>query len=278
MLAQIRRQRIVDILGWSPDGVVTLKSLSAQFGVSEMTIRRDLDWLQSQALVHRVRGGATAQTGREEMPFSDRLRAAGPQKKAIAWAAVRLVNDGDRIILDGGTTTQQIAANLARRTALTVITNNVAAVTELASCDAIETIVLGGNLKHLELCTVGPWVTQGLADLAADKLFLSTAGFSIRHGVTDLDMREAQVKRAMIAAAAQVILVADSSKWGLAKLVRVAPLHDVDILVSDDDLPAEAIAQLEAAGVEVVTPARALAGADAPAGDPANQSSIAFAR
>lgn len=256
MLAQARRTRIVDILGRSPDGVVTIKSLSEQFGVSEMTIRRDLDWLQSQALVNRVRGGAVAQTSREEMPFGDRLREAGVQKKAIAWAAVQLVNEGDRIILDGGTTTQQIAASLACKTDLTVITNNIAAVVELAACDGIETIVLGGSLKHQELCTVGPLVTQGLADLAADKLFLSAAGFSIRQGATDLDMNEVQVKRAMIAAAAQVILVADSSKWGQVKLVRIAPLSDVDALVSDDGLPAEAISQLEAEGIEVITPAR----------------------
>jgi DeoR family fructose operon transcriptional repressor len=278
MLAQARRSRIVDILARSEDGVVTLKSLSDQFGVSEMTIRRDLDWLQSQALVNRVRGGAVAQAGREEMPFSDRLRTAGAQKKAIAWAAVGLVADGDRIILDGGTTTQQIAANLGCKNGLTVITNNVAAVTELASCGEIETIILGGSLKHQELCTVGPLVTQGLADLTADKLFLSTAGFSIRQGVTDLDMSEAQVKRAMIAAAAQVILVADSSKWGLVKLVRVAPIRDVDILVSDDDLPAEAIVQLEAEGVEVITPSKMAVRAGVSAGEAVDRAPVIGAR
>jgi DeoR/GlpR family transcriptional regulator of sugar metabolism len=148
----------------------------------------------------------------------------------------------------------------------------VAAVAELASCTQIETIILGGSLKHQELCTIGPLVTQGLADLSADKLFLSAAGFALRQGVTDLDMNEVDVKRAMIAAATQVILVTDSSKWDQVRLVRITSLRDVDTIITDDGLPAEAFAALEAEGIEVITPAR-LSGRSAP--DSASAAAVA---
>ncbi len=259
MLPDSRRARIVDILGHSPDGVVSIASLSRQFSVSEMTIRRDLDWLASRTMVTRVHGGAIAHSDRDEKPFGDRLADASPEKKAIAWVAAQLVNDGDRVILDAGTTTQQLAANLTNHSGLTVITHNVAAVAELADCPQIETIVLGGSLKHQELCTVGPLVTRSLADFSADKFFLSAAGFALPQGATDLDLNEIEVKRAMMAAAAQVILVADSSKWNQVKLVRIAPFGEIDLLVTDDAIPADAIGALEAAGVAVITPARLLA-------------------
>jgi DeoR/GlpR family transcriptional regulator of sugar metabolism len=267
MLAETRRARIIDILGRSQDGVVSIENLSRQFGVSEMTIRRDLDWLATRAMVTRVRGGAVAHSSRDEKPFGDRLGDHGPQKTAIAWAAARLVNDGDRIILDAGTTTQQIASALITRPRLTVITNNVAAVAQLSRAPQIDTILLGGNLKHQELCTVGPLVTQGLAVLSADKLFLSTAGFAVPQGATDPDMAEAEVKRAMISAASEVILVADSSKWGQVQLVKTARLNEISRLVTDDNIPVEAISALQAAGVEVVTPA-SLADASIAGSDP----------
>jgi DeoR family fructose operon transcriptional repressor len=255
VLAETRRARIVDILGRSPDGVASIASLSRQFGVSEMTIRRDLDWLASRAMVTRVRGGAVAHSSRDEKPCGDRLGYYGPQKMAIAWAAAQFVKDGDRIILDAGTTTQQIASALLTRPRLTVITNNVAAMAQLSRAPQIDTILLGGSLKHQELCTVGPLVTQSLSLLSAERLFLSAAGFALPQGVTDPDMAEVEVKRAMISAAAEVILVADSSKWGKVHLVRVARVTEINRLITDDSIPAEAVSALEAAGVKVVTPA-----------------------
>ena len=116
--------------------------------------------------------------------------------------------------------------------------------------------MLGGTLKHLEMCTVGPMVTQALSILSVDKCFLSVAGFDAIQGLTDQDMREVEIKQAMMRSAREVILVADSSKWGQVKLVRVAGLNRIHKLVSDDRLPSDAIAAIEAAGVEVITPER----------------------
>jgi DeoR family fructose operon transcriptional repressor len=257
MLSETRRLNIVNLLANDLTKAVSVAELSQRLGVSEMTIRRDLDWLAERSLVTRVHGGAVAFQGPEiEKSFTDRLGDSGPQKKSVGWAAAQLVRDGDRIILDAGTTTQQVAGNLTCHQNLTVITNNLPIVDHLAHCAEIDTIVLGGMLKRQELCTVGPMVTQALSSLTADLFFLSTAGFSLECGATDPDMREAEVKQAMIACARKVILVADSRKYGIDKLVKIAPLTSVHTIVTDDSLPSETVTELEAAGLEVLTPQR----------------------
>ncbi len=255
MPAEARRLRIIDQLD-KTGGVVSVSDLAEKLQVSEMTIRRDLDWLERRSILTRVHGGAMAFQSDPEKPFDDRLKEYNPQKNSIGWAAAQLVKDGDRIILDAGTTTQQVARHLVSRVNLTIITNNIPISTELASQLHVETILLGGHLKHQEMCTVGPMVKQGLSMLSVDKLFLSAAGFSIRQGVTDPDMREVEVKQAMMQAANEVILVADSSKFGLAQLVRICPIQAVRRIVTDDALPPEAAAALEAEGITIITPQR----------------------
>ena len=259
MPAEARRLQIINLISRAGDGVVSVTSLAHLLGVSEMTIRRDLDWLEERSILTRVHGGAVAfQSGgaltETEKPFSVRLNDANPQKKSIGWAAASLVQDGDRIILDAGTTTQQVARNLSSKNQLTVITNNIPISAELSRYQHIETILLGGNLKHQELCTVGPLVKQGLSVLSVDKCFLSATGFSVRHGATDPDMREVEIKQAMIQAANEVILVADSSKFGLAQLVKICPLNALQIIVTDESISAQAVFELEAEGPRVITP------------------------
>jgi DeoR/GlpR family transcriptional regulator of sugar metabolism len=254
--ADSRRRQIVDLLNRAENTAAAVSELSRSLGVSEMTIRRDLDWLARRGLVTRVHGGAVLYKVHEERPFGDRLKEANLQKKSIGWAAAQLIEDGDRIILDAGTTARHIALHLDCKKNLTVITNNLAAATELSRCGQVETILLGGSLKHQELCTVGPMVKQGLAALSADKFFLAAAGLTLKHGATDLDLREVEVKQAMMAAAAEVILVTDSSKWGQTRLARIAGLEQIHRLVTDDAFPAEALASLEEAGLKVITPRR----------------------
>lgn len=261
MLAEARRLKIIDIMSHAGNGVVSVSELASQLGVSEMTIRRDMDWLEQRSILTRVHGGAVAYRAEtlgenEEKPFGDRLDEANAQKKSIGWAAAQLVQDGDRIILDAGTTTQQVARHLSGKNNLTVITNNLAVATELSRYPHIDTILLGGNLKHQELCTVGPMVKQGVSILAADKFFLSTTGFSVRHGVTEQEMREVEVKQAMMQSAREVYLTADSTKYGLVHLVRVCPLQAVNAVITDTLMPAEGIAELEADGIQVITPDR----------------------
>ncbi len=255
MPAEARRLHIIDLLN-KTGGVVSVSDLAEKLQVSEMTIRRDLDWLENRSILTRVHGGAMAYQSDPEKPFDDRLKDYNPQKESIGWAAAQLVKDSERIILDAGTTTQQVARHLFNRANLTIITNNIPISSELAEYPHIETILLGGNLKHQEMCTVGPMVKQGLSMLVADRLFLSATGFSVRQGVTDPDMREVEVKQAMMQAANEVVLVADSSKYGLSQLVRICPMQAVHCVVTDDALPDEAAAALEAEGITVITPQR----------------------
>jgi DeoR family transcriptional regulator, fructose operon transcriptional repressor len=257
MLAEERRHRILEILSQTAKGAVSVAELSESLGVSGMTIRRDLEWLEDASLLSRVHGGAVAtRLASDEKSFTQRGREHGQQKELIGRLAAEMVGDGESIILDAGTTTHQIARALGTRHDLVVITNALPVAEELARWPAIQTIVLGGILKQRELCMVGPMVTQELARLSVDKAFISTSALSIEMGASDPDLRESEVKQAMIRAAREVILVADSSKWGQRALIQVAPLRSVHRLVTDDGLDPAALAVLEAEGVSVLTPER----------------------
>jgi DeoR family transcriptional regulator, fructose operon transcriptional repressor len=257
MLAELRRLRIAEFVRQHESGVVTVAELSHMLAVSDMTIRRDLALLESQSFLRRVHGGAVAyQQANGDKSFNYRAMRADPQKQIIGWLAAQLVNDGDRIILDAGTTTLQLANNLTCKNQLTVITNNIPVANELAQCSNILIILLGGIVKHNESCTVGNMVRQSLSLLSADKYFLSATNFSIRMGAMETDMAETEVKQAMLRSASQTILLADSSKFDISALIQVAPLQQIHKIVCDDGLPPEAVRAIEAEGVEVITPTR----------------------
>ena len=254
MSAGTRRLQIIEMLGKAGTGGISVNLLAERFHVSEMTIRRDLDWLENRSVLTRVHGGAMVYQRDEEDPYDERLEQSNPQKTAIGWAAAQLVKPGERILVDAGTTTQKLARNLVSMTDLTIITNNVHILSDLSHSPQIETILLGGILKHQEMCTTGPMVTQALSVLSVDKFFLSAAGIDAQQGITDQDMREVEVKQAMMRSAREVILVCDSSKWGTVKLARIAAWPQIRRLVTDDRFPAPAAALLRAVGVEVITP------------------------
>ncbi len=257
MLAEQRRLRIAEYVQQQESGIVTIAELSVMLSVSEMTIRRDLALLERQSIVRKVHGGAIAMhQANGDKSFAFRSKEADPQKKIIGWFASQLVSDDDRIILDAGTTTFQIARNLASMNRLTVITNNLSVATELAQYPSIIILLLGGIIKHQELCTVGDMVKQSLSFLSADKYFLSVTSFSIRMGAMETDMAETEVKQSMMHSSGETILVADSSKFNVNSLIQVAPLNQITKIVTDDGMPADAIQAIESQGVEVITPQR----------------------
>jgi len=263
MLKAEREARVLRLLIDADGGVLRVSQLAEALGVSEMTIRRDLESLEQQGLVRRVHGGAMHVSNSTilEKSFIDRGREYNREKAAIGRAAATLVHDGDVVILDAGTTTLQVARHLdARR--LTVVTNALPVATELAGRDGVSAILLGGNLKGPELCTVGPITTDSLARMAADIVFLSCSGFALERGLTDPDLREAEVKRAMMRAARRIALVADSSKHAAVCFAQIAPLDVLDVLITDSGLPAEARRNIESHGVQVLI-------ADAPVSDAA---------
>lgn len=257
MLAEQRRLRITEYVQQHESGIVTIAELSQMLSVSDMTIRRDLSLLEGQSVLRKVRGGAVAvQQLDGDKSFAYRSKKADPQKKIIGWLASQLVDDYDRIVLDAGTTTFQIASNLACKSHLTAITNNLSVAQELSLCANIIIILLGGIIKHHELCTVGDMVKQSLSLLSADKYFLSVTSFSIRMGAMETDLAETEVKQSMFRSAGETILVADSSKFNMTSLIQVAPLKQIAKIVTDDGMPADAIREIEAQGVEVITPMR----------------------
>ena len=257
MLAELRRLRIIEYLRKRESGVVRIAELSRMLSVSDMTIRRDLEILESKSILRRVHGGAIViQVPELDSSFVDRADKAQPQKRIIGWLAAQIVEDGDRVILDAGTTTLQVAYNLACKSRLTVITNNIPVSKELAKCTNITIILLGGVVKHVEMCTIGNMVRQALSFLSADKYFLSVTSFSAARGAMETDMAETEVKQAMLRSAREVILVADSSKFEKTSLIQVAPVNQIHKIVTDDGLPMETIRAIESQGVEVITPLR----------------------
>lgn len=257
MLAELRRLRIAEYVHQHEDGVVTVGELSQILTVSDMTIRRDLSYLEGKSVLHRVHGGAIAiKPGERDPLFSNKFIQADPKKKIIGWLAAQLVQDNDRVILDAGTTTLQITYNLTCKEHLTVITNNLLVAKELSQCPNITIVMLGGIIKHADMCTVGDMVKQSLSLLSADKYFLSGTSFSVRMGAMETDIAETEVKQGMVRSAREIILVAASSKFNVTSLIQVAPLTQIHKIVTDDGLPVEAIQEIESLGVEVITPSR----------------------
>ena len=256
MLAQERRLRITKILNETETGMVSVSELSERLGVSMMTIRRDLDRLEQMAVLRRVRGGAVAYQGELwETPGEPEVHS-GRDKQAIGWAAARLIEDGDHVLLDSGTTTPHIARNLNYRNDVVAVTHALPVADELVQLPKVTAVLIGGRLLHKGRHTYGPEVLRRLGRLSVDKCFLSAAGYSAEGGACGLDPHEVELKQAMMNAARQVILVADSTKWGRNTGFRIASLKNIDRFVVDDGIPAEAIGVFEAEGVEVITPGR----------------------
>ena len=235
---------------------VKVASLSDRFGVSTVSIRRDLDKLQSLGLLKRVHGGAVTISGAVlGRPHSARMRLHLEEKERIGCAAARMIHQDDRIIFDSGTTVFQVTRNIPGRLLnsgnLTVISGSIPIVQELGSRQGIHFILLGGiYLPEYDL-VVGPQTVHSLRQISADKLFLGTDGLTFSNGVTTANMLEAEVGRAMVEAASEVIVVGDSSKIGLAGLTTILPLERINRLVTDNSAPAEFVSALQGHGVEV---------------------------
>lgn len=250
-----RRTQIVELV--QREGHQRVTDLAARFAVSAVTIRSDLAILETEGRLVRDHGGATAlQTGNtlvtSLLRVDERAALNLEQKRRIGRAAAARVSPGDTVLLDAGTTSVEIARQLARVEPLTLVTNALNVALELGGAPAQRLILLGGAFHRESSSTVGPIAVQSLAGLAVQTLFLGTQAFDAAHGLTDSTMEIAEVKRAMIRAAKQVMLVTDSSKWGRTSLTRVAALDEIDALITDDALPAEARALCATLGIELV--------------------------
>lgn len=252
--AELRQQRITDLV--EELGFVRVGDLADRFAVSAVTVRTDLQSLEARGHLRRIRGGAVpADALRTERPFEVAERELAREKADIAAHAAQLVSDGDTVILDVGTTTTAIARALVARSELrnvTVFTNalNVALELERAA-PRLQIVVTGGTVRPLQHSLVNPLATQMLAELRVTIGFIGCNGVDPRAGVTNVNLPEAEVKRAMLLASRRRVIVADGSKLGETELAKVCDIEEVSVVVTDPTADPEVIGQLVSAGCQV---------------------------
>ncbi len=248
-----RRERLSQIRSYlEVKGQVSTSEFAEMFGVSETTVRRDLGILEKEGILLRTHGGAAVLTSgtTAEHSYAAKFSLRLEEKKSIGRYAAELISDGDTVILDSGTTTIQIAKHLGQKRNLTIVTNGLPIANELMrKHPSLSLIVVGGIVRTFSQSTVGPQAEQLLASLNADKLFLAAEGIHPARGLSVQDPLDAKVKQAMIAAAREVIVVADSSKIGLIKMVSFMHLERVDLLITDSGVPDDFASFLAAEGI-----------------------------
>lgn len=241
-------QRRQEILRAVRSGSTHVAELAVRFGVSEMTVRRDLRMLARDGKLERVHGGAV--NASTERPFAETAIERFEAKNRIGAAAAGVVRDGQTVMIDIGTTTLQAARHLHERD-ITVVTTSLAVYEELVADPAIELILPGGVVRRNYRSLVGMLAEDSLRQLKADILFLGTSAVDPELGVWDSTMVEVPIKRAMIEAAESVALLADVEKFSSAGLVRVCDASALDRIVTDGELPAPCLPAIEETGIEV---------------------------
>jgi len=251
VLSEERRQAILQLL--DTRGNVTVAELGAQFEVSEMTIRRDLDDLECKGLLRRVHGGAVRGRGRSYEPaFLVRSGLHQAEKERIAAAAVDLVQNGDSIALDVGTTTLEIAKRLKGKRDLTVITPSLRIANQLSEMQDLRLVLPGGLLRPGELSLVGSLAEETFRQFFVDKMFMGIGGIDLDAGLTEFNLEDALVKKAMLRAAKEIIIVADASKFGVVAFSVVAPLEVVSRIVTDNAISPLMVDTLRERNIEVI--------------------------
>jgi DeoR/GlpR family transcriptional regulator of sugar metabolism len=247
MLAWQRQERISQTLRL--EGLVDVGTLVERLGVSAATVRRDLLELERRGRLTRVHGGAVA-TGDNDEPFVDVAAVRVQEKDAIAECAAAMVEDGDTVLLDIGTTAHRLARRLLGRP-ITVITNSLVVYEELRDDHAVELVLLGGILRRSYRSLVGFLTEDALRQLHADRAFLGASGIRPDGQVLDTTAVEVPTKRAMIAASDQVVLLADASKFPGRGMARVCGPQDLDVVVTDAPADSPTPSVLREAGVDV---------------------------
>jgi len=238
--------------------MVKVTELSERFAVSEVIIRRDLERLEKNGLLKRIHGGAVALPHDVALPFGTPARSSSheEEKERIGRAAAAMIQDGDRVILDSGTTVLQVARHISGYLLtwgkLTVITASLPVVQAVGSWNGIHLILLGGLYLPQSKVVAGPLAQENLEGLHVDKLFLGADGVTFSNGVTTSNVLEAELERKMIEVANEVILVADSSKIGVKGLISITPMNRIHKFVTDSGAKKDFVAQLQDQGVEVL--------------------------
>ncbi|MEZ0071974.1 DeoR/GlpR family DNA-binding transcription regulator [Planotetraspora sp. GP83] len=237
MLAPQRQQAILDLV--RANGAVRVGDLVREFGVSDMTIRRDLEVLAERGLVAKVHGGATAMSSgsTEEPGFAAKSVQQRAEKEAIARCAAAMVGPGTAVALSAGTTTWTLAHHLIDTPGLTVVTNSVrVAEVFYRSGRKDQTVVLTGGIRTPSDALVGPVAVAAIRLLNVDILLLGVHGMSTHAGFTTPNLMEAETDRALVGAARRLVVLADHTKWGTIGISTIAHLDEADVLITDAGL------------------------------------------
>lgn len=236
------------------NGYVHVAELAEKLDITATTIRRDLSQLESEGVCIRKRGGAVraAQGVTFEPAYDVKIIRYEDEKRRIAEAAQRLVEDGNAIILDAGSTTYALALQLMRRKNLKVVTNDLKIAVSLAANPNINTIVTGGMARPYVFSLQGSQTETFLKNLRVEKTFLGADAIHPDCSIYNVNMDEVPIKQAMISAASQVILLTDSSKFEKAGFVKVCDMAQFDLVITDRNLPAEKLEQLHSLNVPVM--------------------------
>lgn len=248
MLTRQRKQHILNVL--KRDGQIIAKAISEELGLSEDTIRRDLRELAQAGQLQRVHGGALPASPAIR-DFQGRTKLAPDAKIAIARAAAQMIRPGQVVILDGGTTTQQLARHLPPDLAATIVTHSPTIAVELAEHPTVEVILIGGRLFKHSVVTVGAAAIEAIGRIRADTYFMGVTGIHPEAGLSTGDLEEAYVKRALSASAADVVVLASREKLHAASPYVIGPVSDVSELITERDVPPDATSAFERLGIKV---------------------------
>lgn len=223
---------------------IRLDEACAELSVSQATVRRDLEVLERLGEAKRVHGGAVLLGRRwEESGFDDKATQAQEEKQRIAEAAAALVQTGDTVFLDGGSTVHAMIPFLRERGDITVVTNSLRAATELVE-GGPTTILVGGELRRISQTMVGPLTERQLSGLHFDRAFMGTLGLTIEEGLTTTDAGEAFTKKVVTKQSKEVVLLVDSTKVGRTMFVQAGTLEEVDVLITDRGTDVDFLAHL----------------------------------
>ncbi len=251
MLPNQRRQEILEMI--REDGHAKVMQLSKIFKVTEVTIRQDLEKLEKEGYIEREHGGAYLKNiGLNVKNITLRNQEHLVEKEAIARKAVEFIHDGDTIILDSGSTTTEIAKLLLGFKNLTVITNSLNIALTLGADPEINLVITGGEFKAPTLSLTGQKAADFFNDLHVDKLFLATAGITLKAGLTYPSISDIVVKRAMIESANTVYLVADSSKIGKSSFASLGALSLIDYLITNSNISKEDSLRLQQNDIRLI--------------------------
>lgn len=246
-----RREQIIDLL--CHEGSVRVEPLSMRFGVSSVTIRNDLRYLEQKGCALRSYGGAMLnQQFAFDRPLQDKGRMNRDVKSRIAAKAAEFVKDGDTLILDSGSTTTQITPHLKTRRDLVVMTNALNIAYELAGFERIDVMVLGGSVRQNSYSLYGPAAEQQLRQYRFDTLFLGVDGFDLEAGITTPNTGEAHLNRVMCEVAHEIIAVVDSSKFGRKSFCMIREAGQIHRLITDSRIPDNYKRALTELGVDVI--------------------------